>query len=179
MKKIVVVISGPPGAGTSTLAKAVAKKLKLRYLSPGKTYKIYLDESEAKAALGFWQTKFGRSKELHKKLDNDQLKEAKKGSIVICGKLSIHFLRKLTNYKIWLDVPLKIRAERTAERDGIAVDEALKEIAKREELERFHWKRLYGFDYFDQKKMADFVIDTSNLTVRESVKQIINFIKRK
>jgi cytidylate kinase len=93
--------------------------------------------------------------------------------------LSIHFLRKLTNYKIWLDVPLKIRAERTAERDGIAVDEALKEIAKREELERFHWKRLYGFDYFDQKKMADFVIDTSNLTVRESVNQIINFIKRK
>jgi cytidylate kinase len=177
--KVVIVISGPPGAGSSTIAKAVAKKLKFKYLSPGKTYKSYLDEREAKAALNFWQTKFGRSKELHKKLDKDQVEEAKKGNIVICGKLSIYFLRKLSKHKVWLDVPLEVRAKRTAERDGIPEDEALKEIAKREELERWNWKMMYRFDYFDQKKLADFVIDSSGLTVRETVNRILEFVKRK
>src|SRR4030067_3085413 len=153
--KSVIVISGPPGSGSSSIAKAVAKKLKFKYVSPGKTYKNYLDERESKAALDFWQTKFGRSKELHKKLDKDQVELAKKENIVICGKLSIYFLRNLTKNKIWLDVPLNVRAKRTAERDGIPEDEALKEIARREEIERWNWKMMDGFDYFDQKKLAD------------------------
>lgn len=177
--KPVVVITGPPGAGSSTIAKAVAKKLEFKYLSPGKTYKNYLDERESKSALDFWQTKFGRSKDLHKKLDKDQVELAKKGNIVICGKLSIYFLRNLSKNKIWLDVPLNVRAKRTAERDKIPEDEALKEIARREELERWNWRMMYGFDYFDQKKLADLVLDSSDMSVRETVNKILEFIKRK
>jgi len=178
-KKIVIAISGPPGVGTSSVAKEVAKNLKLRYLSPGKTYKSFLNEKEAKAALDFWKTSFGRSKGLHERLDTNQMDEAKKGNIVICGKLSIHFLKDLADYKIWIDAPLEIRAKRTANRDGISFEEALKEIGERENIEREKWKRIYGFDYFYQKRIADFVVDSSELTLEQTVDKILKFIKSK
>lgn len=179
VKKLVIVVSGPPGAGTSTVGKKIAERLNLRYLSPGKTYKSYLNEKEAKAALEFWKTKFGSSKELHEKLDKDQIEIAKKGNVVICGKLSIHFLKDIADYKIWLDVPIEVRAKRTAERDKISYEEALEEISKRENIERIKWKEMYGFDYFDQKKIADLVLDSSDLTPKQTVDKILKFIEAK
>ncbi|MDI6798740.1 MAG: cytidylate kinase family protein [Candidatus Aenigmarchaeota archaeon] len=176
-KKLVIVISGPPGVGTSSVAKRVAKELNLRYLSPGKIYKSFLNKKEAKAALDFWKTSFGKSRELHERLDEKQIKEAKKGNIVICGKLSIHFLKDIADYKIWLEAPLEIRANRTAKRDKISFKKAMEEISEREKTERKVWKEIYGFDYFSLKNEADFVLDTSNLTLEETMNKILKFIK--
>ncbi|MEM7825692.1 MAG: cytidylate kinase family protein [Candidatus Aenigmatarchaeota archaeon] len=178
-KKLVIVISGPPGVGTTSVGKEVAKKLKLRFLSPGKTYKSFLKEKEAKAALEFWKTRLGKSKKLHESLDKNQIKEAKKGNIVITGKLSIYFLKDIANYKIWLEAPLEVRAKRTSQRDKISFEEALKQISERERMERKEWKDIYGFDYFDLKKYADLVLDNSNLTLKETVDKILSFIKSK
>jgi cytidylate kinase len=177
-KKIVIVISGPPGVGTSSIAKEIAKRLNLRYLSPGKTYKNFLNKKEAEAALEFWKTSFGSSKKLHERLDAYQIKEAKKGNIVICGKLSIFFLKDIADYKIWVDAPLEVRAKRTAQRDRIPFEEALKQISEREKMEREKWKEIYGFDYFDLKNDADFVLDNSNITLEEAVEKILRFIKK-
>jgi cytidylate kinase len=178
-KKIVIVISGPPGAGTSSIAREVAKRLNLRYLSPGKTYKSFLPKKEAEAALEFWKTRFGSSKELHERLDAYQVKEAKKGNIVVCGKLSIFFLKDIADFKIWVDAPLKVRAKRTAQRDKIPFKEALKQISEREMIERSKWKDMYGFDYFEQKNEADLILDNSKLTLKEAVDTILKFIKGK
>lgn len=182
MKKLVIVVSGPPGAGSSTVARNIARKLNLKYFSVGKLHKQFFKgwkKEEAKAALEVWKTHIGASDRTHRDRDALQIEIAKKGRVVICSKLGIHFLKKLSKYKIWLDVPLKIRAERTAKRDKISVQEALKEIAQREEIERREWKRIYGFDYFDQKYDADLVLDSSDLTVKQTVDKILNFIKRR
>lgn len=176
MENTVIVVSGPPGAGTSTISQEIAKKLNFRYLSPGKTYKSFLDEKESKAALDFWQTDFGSSPKLHHNLDKEQIEEAKKGKIVICGKLSIHFLKKLSDCKVWLDVPIEIRAKRTAKRDKIPIEEALKEISKRENLERIKWKEIYGFDYFELKDQADLILKAGKLELNEAVEKIINYL---
>jgi cytidylate kinase len=180
LKKRVVVISGPPGSGSTSVAKEVAKRLGFKYFVPGKLHKkLGENKKESKAALESWHTKKGSSKKFHKDLDKLQIKKAKKGNIVICGKLSVHFLKELGDYKIWLDVPLKDRAKRTAKRDGINVNKAVKEIRKRQNIERKEWKRIYGFDYFYQKKIADYVIDSSELTVKQTADKIIRFIKSK
>ncbi len=180
MKKLIVVISGLPGAGSSTVAKAVAKKLKLKLFSAGDLHKKMFEgwkNKEAMAALEVWKTEKGASEKTHKDRDKLIAEIAKERDIVICAKLGIHFLKKLSKYKIWLDAPIKIRAERSSKRDNVPIDEVLKQLSIREDMERANWKRIYGFDYFDQKKGADLAIDTSNLTVDQTVEKILKFIK--
>jgi len=178
MKNIVVAISGLPGSGSTTIAKKLAKKLKLDYYSPGEIFKGYSKKRESEAALEVWE-RFGRNKDFHEKnFDKVQIEKAKKGDIVICGKLSIYMLNGIADYKIWIESDLDTRASRTAKRDNIPVERALEEIKKREKIERSSWKKIYGFDYLDQRNSADFVLENSKLTTEEAVDKILDFIKR-
>jgi len=178
MKNIVVAISGPPGSGSTTIAKKLAKKLEMDYYSPGEIFKSYSKKRESEAALEVWE-RFGRNKDFHEKnFDKVQIEKAKKGNIVICGKLSIHMLNGIADYKIWIESDLNARASRTAKRDNIPVEKALEEIKKREKIERDNWKKIYGFDYLDQRNSADFVLENSKLTTEEAVDKILDFIER-
>lgn len=180
MDKITIAISGPPGAGATTAAKKIAKKLNLRFFSPGLYFKkLTREKKEGKAALELMKTKFGSSEKLHKRIDSLQIEEAERGNVVVEGTLSIHFLKKLSNYKIWIYAPLNIRAQRAAKRDKIPAREALRQISAREKIEKKTWEEIYGFDYFDQKKSADLTIDNSKLTSEQTADKILQFIKMK
>ena len=180
MKKMVVVISSPPGSGGTTVAKNLAKKLRLKFFSTGLFYKkLSKEKNESEAAFQLWKTSYGSSEKLHNHMDRMQIEMAKKGNVLIESTLGVHFLRKFSNYRIWLDVPLRIRAERSAKRDKMEVNDALKKISEREDIERHEWKRMYGFDYFDQKYEADFVLDSSKQTPNQTANEILKFIRRK
>ncbi|MCX8179670.1 MAG: cytidylate kinase family protein [Candidatus Aenigmarchaeota archaeon] len=174
-----IAISGLPGAGTSTIAKLLAKKLGLKYFSPGDYFKSFSEKtSQTEKAIDVFQSGKGKSKKFHEKIDEMQLKLAKQGNIVLCGKLSIYMLKDIADYKIWVECSLEERAKRTANRDGISLEEALEALRKREEMEVEEWKKDYGFDYRKQKEMADFVIDNTFLNESETLEKILNFINR-
>ncbi|MBI2547002.1 MAG: cytidylate kinase family protein [Candidatus Aenigmarchaeota archaeon] len=177
--KRVVVISGPPGSGTTITGKRVAQKLGLKFFSVGLYYKgMSKEKNEGKAALDLWKTELGSSTGLHKNIDRLQTELAKRGGILIEGTLSVHFLKDLSKYKIWFDIPLVVRAERTAKRDKISYETALKGIQERQRIERKRWKEIYGFDYFDQKDDADLVISDGNAGIDEIVDKIIAFVEQ-
>lgn len=180
MNSLVIAISGPPGSGTTTIGKKLAKKLKLDFFSPGLYFKkLSKERNESKAALKLLKTRFGSGEELHKHIDELQIKMAEKGNIVVEGTLSIHFLKDVSNCKIWLDTPLEIRAKRTSKRDKLPWKKLMQDIREREGIERKLWKKVYGFDYFDQKNQADLVLDTSYMSVGRTVNKILEFIKQK
>jgi len=177
-EKIVVAISGPPAVGSTSVAKAVAKRLGLPLLVVGKLQKkLVRTRNESRAALLSWRTKYGSDRKTHIARDMMQVERAKRGNVVICSKLAIHFLKDITQYKVWLAAPLAVRAERAAERDGTSIKETLQEIRERESIERREWKRIYGFDYFYQRKIADLVVNSSNLTLKQTVDKIVRFVK--
>ena len=200
----VIAISGQPGAGTSSVAKLVSQKLSLDYFSPGQLFKdvskgiisqthyyslfeeickekeleipeIDRSHKDSTAAINVWNSSIGESKSFHYAIDELQLKLADKGNIVIDGKLSLKMIKK-ADLKIWLKASLEARVKRTGLREDLELEEAKKIVLEKEEKERKGWYKVYGFDYWDQEKEADIVIETSNLSVEEVTDKIIEKI---
>ena len=200
---IVITISGKPGAGSSTTAKLLAKKLGLDYYSPGRVFKdiglgIVKEQyyypifkglcnkkqltipnmsaaNDSQAVTSFWKTPLGKSKELHNVLDELSNKLAEKGNVIIDGKLALKLVKK-SDLRVWLTASQRIRAERTSKRDGLRKEEAERMLLEREKKEREEWEKIYDFDYFQQEKQADIVINTSELSPEKIVQKIIKQI---
>ncbi|MFA4819970.1 MAG: cytidylate kinase family protein [Candidatus Aenigmatarchaeota archaeon] len=175
---LVIVISGKPGCGSSTNAKLLAKKLKLKHFSLGDYNKRHAKKAkkETDKSLEMWCLNKKDLKKFH--IDSDKFANeiAKNGNVVIDAKLGVHLIKR-HDLTVWLTASKKVQAERYAKRDKIPVREAMKKVAEKEKLERANWKRIYGFDYFDQAKKADLVINTEDKTPEEITDLIIKKLK--
>jgi predicted alpha/beta hydrolase family esterase len=87
-------------------------------------------------------------------------------------------LHGVADIKVWLKAPLSTRVERYAKRDRMGIEEARKIIREKEGLERKNWKKMYGFDYFEQEKKSDVVIDVAKQTPDDIVSIILAKLKR-
>ncbi|MBI4895999.1 MAG: cytidylate kinase family protein [Candidatus Aenigmarchaeota archaeon] len=180
----VIVVSGLPCTGSSTIASLLAQKLAFRFFSVGAYYKKKSQEhlggrTETDQALQFLQNREGASADFHLDLDELQRGIAQQGNVVIDGKLSIHLLQGLWDFSVWITASYDVRAERLHQRDGISVNDAIEKIKQRECLERKLWSQIYEFDYVQQEKEASLVIDTTNKKPEEIVQMIITAIKKK
>jgi len=175
---VVIAISGKPGAGSSTVAKMVAKRLGVDYFSPGQKFFKPSRKDDTTEALNLWKSDKGKSKDFHKKIDDYQRELARKGNVVVCGKLSIWVLKDLADVKVWLDCNFDERVRRTSERDKINLEEARKKLKEREDLEEKEWRKMYRFDRNKQKEIADVVIDTTILSAEEVVEKIVKNYER-
>lgn len=175
---VVIVISGQPGCGSSTVAKLLAKMLKLRHFSVGDYNKSHIKHAkETEKSILAWKNKKYASKKFH--IDSDELarRYAKRGGIVIDGKLQVRLSKGLYDLGVWLKAPKAVRAQRYAKRDKIPLREATRKLNEKERLERKNWLRIYGFDYFRQEREADLVIDTGSKKPEETVGLIIKRLK--
>ena len=139
---MIVTVSGEIGAGKSTVARALARALRLRYLSAGD---IFREEARRR---GMSLTALGRLAEqdpsLDKSLDEKQMQAARGGDILVDSRLSGWLIDG--DLRIWLKAPLPVRASRVASRDGVPHDEALRDVQEREEGERRRYRTTYGID---------------------------------
>jgi cytidylate kinase len=178
---VVVVVSGMPVCGSSTTARLLAKKLGIRHFSVGDYYKQlakkYSTGGEIKRNVEFFRSEKGSDIDLHHRLDEMQKKVAKEGNVIIDSKIGIKMLNNLANVKVWIKAPFDVRAKRVAKRDKIPLEKAKEFLKDKERLERENFKRIYGFDTFDQEKEADLVIDNSHLSPEEAVDKILKYLR--
>lgn len=173
-----ITITGPPGSGKSTVAKLLAKKLKLKHYSAGDIRR----EIAAKKGISLAELN-RRDEKTHKTdrlVDDYQKKLGKtKYNFVIDGRLPAFFIPK--SVKIFLEVDPMVGAKRVMERrKGVEayknVKDAVKKLKERDASDRKRYKDLYGINYRD-KKIYDLVIDTTKTSAEEIVGEIVRFVK--
>ncbi len=154
-------MSGPPGAGKSTLAREIAERLKLRYHSTGMLFR------EIARARGVSVEELDRIAENDPEIDLkiDQLAKeiAREGGVVVEGHIAGWILRDMADILIYVTAPLDIRAKRIAERDKLSYSQALEAIRRREESMRRRFKKLYNID-LDSHSHFDIVINTRRIS---------------
>jgi cytidylate kinase len=164
---MIITIGGLPGAGSTTVAKAVADKLGYKLVTVGELHKqIAAQEGIPSAELEKFWAQGAKDpvelKRLHNSLDRMQKDAARKHrNVVFNGKLSA-FQIPWAGLKVFLVAPLEVRAERIAGREGIPKAKAARSIKEREEWERKEWKKIYGFDYVAERDIYDLVINTAH-----------------
>ncbi len=174
-----VTIAGEPGAGSTTIAKKLAKKTGYKLITTGEIVK-QIAKKQNKTIEQLWQEQDKnpkKEKQFNNKINKQQKEQAKKyKNVIINGKLSAYNNPK-AELKILLTADIKTRAKRTAKRDKRTIKKQQQELEKREKEERTNWKKMYKFDYVKDKNKYDMIIDTTNLTPIKITNAIIKEIK--
>jgi len=162
------------GCGKSTVAKKLAEKYGLKYYSGGEALKALAIESGYKPVeRGWWESKEGssflqqrsRDSSFDRQIDEKLIKAARLGDIVLDSWTMPWLLKK--GFKVWLECPEKVRAERLATRNGISFQAALKALRDKEERTKRIYKRLYGFNLGEDFSPFDLILDASDLSADE------------
>src|SRR3989338_1144631 len=160
---MIITISGMPGSGKTTVAKKIAKNLKLKHYSTGDLrgeialkHRMTIDELNKLGEKERWTDK---------EIDDYQKKIGKtQDNFIIDGRLGWYFIPH--SIKIFLNVDLKEGAKRIFkagkrpdEKKYKNVNDALKEIKKRISSDKKRYKKYYHLNPY-LRKHYDLVIDT-------------------
>lgn len=173
------------GCGKSTLAKRIAGKYGLKYLSGGDALKALAIEAGYKPAeKGWWETDEGlrfleqRVKDINfdRRVDQKLIELAKSGDVVL-DSWTMPWLSD-EGFKVWLEASTDVRAKRLAERDDITIRKALAVMEKKEEKTRSIYRSLYGFNLGKDFSPFNLILDTSELNADEVFRALSMVIDR-
>jgi cytidylate kinase len=175
---MLIVISGRPGSGKSSLASYLSKKYNLRLVSAGNMFREVAKEQgfepRGSSFLDFHkelEKDRKLSEKIDKQVDMKVVSEAKKGNCVIEGWLAGYFVKK-ADLKIFLNVPLKVAAKRIANREN--VKDNLHITIKRERSFLRRARKEYNIDPNDVS-YYDFVVNTAKLS-QEDTERIVDIM---
>ena len=171
---VVICICGMTGCGKSTVAKRLAEKYGLRYVSGGHALKaLAADEGYEVGGSGWWESDEGMrffeqrldDLEFDRRVDGRLLEWAKQGNVVL-DSWTMPWLFN-GGFKVWLEASEGVRATRLARRDGMTVEDALKVLRKKDEKTKVIYERLYGFSLSEDFSPFDMILDVSLLGADE------------
>ncbi len=164
-----ITISGPPGSGTTTVAKILSSKLGLKLISAGEIFR------QLARHRGMTVEEFGKYAEANPDIDTliDKTQKEmaeKEENAIVEGRLS-GWMIKEAELKIWLFAKPEIRYERIAKREGKDLSVVRQETRQREEVEKSRYSKFYGIDINDWS-IYDLVINSGSFDA-ESIAEII------
>ncbi|WP_115864549.1 (d)CMP kinase [Halorussus litoreus] len=145
---MLITVSGPPGSGKSTTASNLADALGLDHVSGGDIFRELADER------GYTPLEFNKLAEENDQIDRDldrRLQDVAidRDDVVLESRLAGWLAGDQADFRVWLDAPLDVRAERVADREGKPVSEAREESAARQSSEADRYLDYYGIDVTD------------------------------
>ena len=171
-----IVISGPPAVGKTTVAKGLAEEFNLKYLSGGDVLKEMAKEHGFDSdGDDWWDTKEGmrflskreENDEFDKQLDEKLTRLFNEGGMVITSYTLPWLIDD--GIKIWLEGSHESSTKRMQSRDNMSSKEAYEVTKERFDKNKALYKKLYNFDFGDDKSVFDVIINTNNLTAQQVI----------
>lgn len=166
---MIIAIDGPPGSGKSTVAGILSKMLGYRLESAGRIFRTMARER------GVSLEEFGAIAQndlsIDQALDEKTVDITRQSEyLVIEGRLTAPILSKynIRAFRVYINAPLPVRADRVAKRDDITTEQAREAISKREASENDRYHSLYGITQGDRSSY-DLVVDSGTLTAQQVV----------
>ena len=169
---ITVTVSGTSGSGKSNISRAIAKEFRLKHVSVGDIFRNLSKERK----MVFEDFTAVREKEIDFRADEETLKLAKAGKIVLNGRLTAWVAGDNADVKIFVTCDINEKAKRVSRRDRKTVAEAKKDLERRDVEDFRVYKELYGLDMNDLGIYNE-VIDTTRISMEESARIAIESIK--
>lgn len=175
-----ITISGKAGSGKSTIAKLLSEKLKLKHYSIGDLMRAMA--TGKRTSLLELNKLAEKDKSIDFELDSELKELGKtKDNFVVDGRLTAFFIPH-AEVRIFLKTNDKVRAKRILkdkrqQEKSKNLKETIKSIKTREESEKKRYQKYYGVNYLN-KKLYNFVIDTTRLAPEQVVEKIVKFVKR-
>lgn len=177
-RPVIVTMSGRPGSGKSTVAKALASLLGLRHVSAGD----FMREMAAERGVSVleFSTIAENDDTVDLEIDARTRRLGESGeSFVMDSRLAWHFIPH--SVKVFLDVRADVAARRiysevrTTESENVDLDTTVRNIERRARSESTRFRQYYGVDYLDPSHY-DLVVDTSDCTVDAVIETIEEFL---
>lgn len=170
MKYRSIVLSGPVASGTTTAAKALAKKLNLEYRSTGDFFRDYHLKHNIPLA-----SREEIPDEVDRKIDEKFTKMAQeKNGLIIDSLYAGYFNRNMLHIlRVLLTANEDIRIQRALSRTHTH-KETPEDVKKRDSANDAKFRKLYADENFLDPKFFNLVIDTTNISQDETLEKIIN-----
>jgi len=154
-----ITVSGPPGSGKSTTAAALAERFGLEHTSGGDIFRGLADEKDI--SLAELNSRAESDPAIDRDLDRRLHEIATDADdLVLESRLAGWLSGDHADFRVWLDAPVTVRAERIAEREDKAVDVAREETIEREASEAQRYLDYYDIDIEDLS-IYDVVLNTA------------------
>ncbi|MUV85906.1 AAA family ATPase [Natronomonas sp. CBA1123] len=159
---MLVTISGPAGSGKSTAAASLAEALGYEHVSGGDIFR------ELAADRGLTPLELNKLAEEDDQIDRDLDRRQReiaeeRDDVVLESRLAGWMAGEHADFRVWLDAPLSIRAERIADREDKSVELARKETKERGDSEALRYREYYNID-IDELGIYDLALNTARLS---------------
>lgn len=158
---MLITISGPAGSGKSTAAAELAGRLDYDHVSGGDIFRELAAERDLTAL------ELNKLAEEDDGIDRDldrRLREVARteDDLVLESRLAGWMAGGHADFRVWLDAPIGVRADRIADREDKDPGLARTETEARADSEAKRYEAYYGID-IDDLSIYDLVLNTSRL----------------
>ncbi len=157
-----ITISGPPGSGTTTVVAELEKLTGLPSANMGTLFRSMAKERGL--SIEEFADLVRERPEIDEEIDRKQIEIASRGGVILEGRLAGFMTRRagIEGFRVFVGCDAAERAARVARREKQAIEDAERDMLRRERAERERYIRLYGYDLEDMS-IYHVVIDSRNL----------------
>lgn len=186
-EKILLVVGGPGGSGSSTISKMLSKHFSIERIYAGDLFRKKAKEEEIESFEEFLQDISDGGNSLDLEIDSLLIEYAKRRNILIESKVFGALAKKKgipCTATIWLEADINIRVKRKLAKEGATGVKGLirgmrikKNLNRRYKIDREKYMRLYDIKYDSPRLYYDIVLDTSRLNEVETFNLILERLK--